>query len=632
MPPLTSQIDELKNAGTTPSVPAELHFAKLVVTWLAERADTAPDAIAVVSEKETLTYKELDQRANQLAHHLQSLGVGSEVITAICMERSTTAVIAALAVLKAGGAYLPLDPGYPADRLAFILKDAQPAAVITQSPYLAKVGGGSWQVVNVDEISTETWNGVYGRPNLEITPASLAYVIYTSGSTGQPKGVEVTHSGLSNLVAWHMNAFGVTAADRATQLSSFGFDAAVWEIWAHLCAGASLYIVPEMVRLSPELLRDWMATQKISISFVPTAVAERLIAMDWSQGTTLRFLLTGADTLHHYPGRLPFTLVNNYGPTEATVVATSGPIGRQRPDKRPPIGWPITNTTIHILNDHLQAVPAGEVGQIYIGGSGVARGYRNRPELTAEKFIADPFNSSPGARLYQTGDLARWLSDGQIAYVGRADEQIKVRGFRIEPNEIVSLLNSHPAVQANAVIAEDDGSGAKRLLAYIVSNGASAPRASELRSLLLSQLPDYMLPSTFIRVDELPITANGKLDRNALPAPSSNNTLQEDEFVAPRTPLEERVTAIIASLLGLEKVGVNENFFLIGGHSLLGTQLIARVRDTFGVDLSLRSIFDLPTPAQLAQEIERLMVAQLDAMSAEQIQQLLHQARAANPQ
>jgi amino acid adenylation domain-containing protein len=632
MPPLTSQLNKLKNAGNAASVPAEQPFAKLVVTWLAERADTTPDAIAVVSEKETLTYRELDQRANQLAHHLQSLGVGPEVITAMCVDRSVAAVIAALAVLKAGGAYLPLDPGYPADRLAFILKDAQPAAVITQSQYVAKVGSGSWQVVNVDDISAETWNGSYGRPNVDITPASLAYVIYTSGSTGQPKGVQVTNSGLSNLVGWHMNAFGVTAADRATQLSSLGFDAAVWETWAHLCAGASLYIVPEIVRLSPELLRDWMATQQISISFVPTAVAERLIAMDWSKGTALRFLLTGADTLHHYPGPLPFTLVNNYGPTEATVVATSGPIGRQRPDRRPPIGRPITNTTIHILDDHLQPVPAGEVGQIYIAGAGVARGYLNRPELTAEKFIADPFTSVPGARLYQTGDLARWLPDGQIAYVGRTDEQIKVRGFRIEPNEIVSLLNSHPAVQANAVIAEDDGSGAKRLLAYIVPNGASSPRASELRTLLLSQLPDYMLPSTFIRVDELPTTANGKLDRNALPAPSASNTLQEDEFVAPRTPLEERVTAIIASLLGLDKVGVNENFFLIGGHSLLGTQLIARVRDTFGVDLSLRSIFDLPTPAQLAQEIERLTVAQLDAMSAEQIQQLLHQARAANPQ
>lgn len=632
MPPFTSQIDEPKNSGNSALVPVELPFAKTVVTWLAERVDTTPDAIAVVSEPESLTYKELDQRANQLAHHLQSLGVGSEVITAICVDRSAAAVIVALAVLKCGGAYLPLDPGYPADRLAFILKDAQPAAVITQSEYVAKVGGGSWQVVNLNDISSQTWSGGYGRPTADVTPASLAYVIYTSGSTGQPKGVQVTHSGLSNLVAWHMNAFGVTAADRATQLSSLGFDAAVWEMWAHLCAGASLYVVPELVRISPELLRDWMLDKKISISFVPTALAERLIAMDWPQGTALRFLLTGADTLHHYPGTLPFTLVNNYGPTEATVVATSGSIGRQRPDRRPPIGRPITNTTIHILDDQLQPVPAGEVGEIYIGGAGVARGYLNRPELTAERFIPDPYSSARGAQLYRTGDLARWLPDGQIAYVGRADEQIKVRGFRIEPNEIVSLLNSHPGVLASAVIAENDPSGAKRLLAYIVSNGTSSPRASELRTLLLSQLPDYMLPSTFIRVDDLPTTTNGKLDRNALPVPNANNSLQEDEFVAPRTPLEERVTVIIASLLGLEKVGVNENFFFIGGHSLLGTQLIARVRDAFGIDLSLRSIFDLPTPAQLAQEIERLMVAQLDAMSAEQIQQLLHQARAANTQ
>lgn len=632
MPPFTSQIDEVKNSGNSASVPVELPLAKTVITWLAERVDTTPDAVAVVSESESVTYKELDQRANQLAHHLQSLGVGSEVITAICLDRSAVAVIVALAVLKCGGAYLPLDPGYPQDRLAFILKDAQPAAVITQSEYVAKVGGGSWQVVDLNDVSSQTQSLGYGRPTADVTPASLAYVIYTSGSTGQPKGVQVTHSGLSNLVAWHMNAFGVSAADRATQLSSLGFDAAVWEIWAHLCAGASLYVVPELVRVSPELLRDWMLDKKISISFVPTALAERLIAMDWPQGTALRFLLTGADTLHHYPGTLPFTLVNNYGPTEATVVATSGSIGRQRPDRRPPIGRPITNATIHILDDHLQPVPAGEVGEIYIGGAGVARGYLNRPELTAERFIPDPYSSGRGAQLYRTGDLARWLPDGQIAYVGRADEQIKVRGFRIEPNEIVSLLNSHPGVLASAVIAEDDPSGAKRLLAYIVSNGSTSPRASELRTLLLSQLPDYMLPSTFIRVDDLPTTTNGKLDRNALPVPNANNSLQEDEFVAPRTPLEERVTAIIASLLGLEKVGVNENFFFIGGHSLLGTQLIARVRDAFGIDLSLRSIFDLPTPAQLAQEIERLMVAQLDAMSAEQIQQLLHQARAANPQ
>ncbi len=632
MSPSTSHIDELRNSGSSVSTPVGSPLEKFVFTWLAERARATPDAVAVVSESESLTYKELDQRANQLAYHLQSLGVGPEVITAICLERSPLAVVAALAVLKTGGAYLPLDPSYPPDRLAFILNDAQPAAVITRSQLLSKAGSGSWQVVNLDDASTPVWSAASEAPSVSLTPENLAYVIYTSGSTGQPKGVQVTHSGLSNLVAWHINAFAVTPADRATQLASLGFDAAVWEIWAHLSAGASLYLVPEVARVSPELLRDWLVANKITISFVPTAIAERLILADWPSGTALRFLLTGADTLHHYPGALPFTLINNYGPTEATVVATSGPIGRQRPDIRPPIGRAITNTVVHILDQRLKPVPAGEVGEIYIGGAGVARGYLNRPELTAERFVPDPFHAANGSRLYRTGDLARSLPDGQIAYVGRADEQIKIRGFRIEPNEIVSLLNSHPAVQASAVVAQEDSSGAKRLLAYVVTDGASSPNASELRTLVLNQLPDYMLPSAFIKVDELPITANGKLDRDALPRADASNTLQEDEFVAPRTPLEERVTAIIASLLGLERVGVNENFFLIGGHSLLGTQLIARVRDAFGVDLSLRTIFDSPAPAQLAKEIEKLMVARLDAMSAEEIQRLLHEARAAKRQ
>jgi amino acid adenylation domain-containing protein len=631
MPPSTSHIDELKKTEG-PTTAAVFQSGKLVTTWLAERADSTPQGIAVVSESESVTYEELNHRANQLAHRLQALGVGPEVVVAICLERSVMAVVAALAVLKAGGAYLPLDPGSPPDRLAFILNDAQPAALVTQSRFAAKAGAGSWKLINLDDDSFPVWTESNGLPHASLTPENLAYVIYTSGSTGQPKGVQVTHSGLCNLVAWHGNAFGVTAADRATQLASLGFDAAVWEMWSHLSVGASLYIVPEDVRVSPELLRDWMVANKITISFVPTALAERLILADWPRETALRYLLTGADTLHHYPGDLPFTLINNYGPTEATVVATSGPIGRQRPDVRPPIGRPIANTTIHILDEQLHPVPAGEVGEMYIGGAGVARGYLNRPELTAERFIRDPFNSSNGAHLYRTGDLARWLADGQIAYVGRADEQIKIRGFRIEPNEIVSLLNSHPGVLASAVVAREETADTKRLLAYVVSNGTHSPSAGELRALLRVQLPDYMLPSTFIRVDELPISPNGKVDRDALPAPDADKILQEDEFVAPRTPLEERVTAIIASLLALDRVGVNENFFLIGGHSLLGTQLIARVRDAFGVDLSLRSIFDLPTPAQLAQEIEHLMVARLDAMSAEEIQRLLHQARAVKGQ
>ena len=360
---------------------------------------------------------------------------------------------------------------------------------------------------------------------------------------------------------------------------------------------------------------------------MPTALAERLILLDWPEDTKLRFLLTGADTLHHYPrSRLPFTLINNYGPTEATVVATSGAIlPHSHPNGRPSIGRPIDNTQIYILDESLASVPIGTVGELYIGGAGLARGYVNSPELTARRFVPDPFSDRPGARLYRTGDLARFLPDGQIAYVGRADNQIKIRGYRIEPDEIVSVLNAHPAVQASAVVAREDGTGNLRLLAYLVMNDHPAVSIGELRSLLLARLPDYMVPALFVRLHALPLTSNGKLDRDALPPPDKTNMLQDQEHAPPRTALEKKMSALVAKLLGLERVGVDDNFFLIGGHSLFGTQLIARIRDSFGVDLPLRSIFDSPTPAQLAQEIERLIVARLDLISEDELQLALQQ-------
>jgi amino acid adenylation domain-containing protein len=630
---IPNAIQRPTDGGATPAVsgptPAD-GKAVLVPGMVAQRAAASPNSVAVVSDSESLTYKDLDCRANQLAQHLQSLGFGPAVVVGICLPRSARAVIAALAVLKSGGSYLPLDLSSPPERLSFILNDARPAVLITESNSASRFGRGSWAVVDLDRDSAEISRKSFEQPVPHATAEDLAYVIYTSGSTGQPKGVQITHASLSNLVQWHLEAFSVTSADRVTQLASLGFDAAVWETWPCLAAGAGLYLVPEVTRLSAELLRDWLVAQKITVSFAPTPLAERMITLEWPQDISLRFLLTGADILHHYPPQnLSFRLVNNYGPTEATVVTTSGTVlPDQRPDVRPAIGWPITHATVHILDKELREVPPGTVGEIYIGGAGVARGYLNHPELTAERFISDPFSAIPGARLYRTGDLARMLPDGQIAYLGRTDDQIKVRGFRIEPNEIVTLLDSHPAVRASAVVGRKDSFGMVRLLAYVVADGREVLGANELRTLLRAQLPDYMVPVAFIRMEELPVNANGKLDREALPEPSADNTLGDEEFAAPRTPLERRVTAIIASLLGLQRVSVTENFFLIGGHSLLGTQLIARLRDTFGIELSLRSIFDLPTPAQLAQEVERLMVARLDAMSADEIHRALHQARA----
>jgi acyl carrier protein len=356
-----------------------------------------------------------------------------------------------------------------------------------------------------------------------------------------------------------------------------------------------------------------------------------LITLEWPASTRLRFLLTGADTLHHYPRPdLPFALINNYGPTEATVVATSGRVLPQSgAERRPSIGRPIDNTTIYIVDESLHLTRSGETGELCIAGLGVAKGYVNSPELTAKKFVRDPFAGRPGARLYRTGDLARWLPDGEIEYVGRVDNLIKIRGYRIEPNEIVSVLNTHPAVENSAVVAREDGTGNLRMLAYVVINQAQAsPSAGELRKLVRAHLPDYMVPAAFLEIPELPLNANGKLDREALPPPENSKMLLDHNYVPPQTALEERLSAVVAELLRVDRVGINDNFFLIGGHSLFGTQLIARIRDNFGVELPLRSVFESSTPALLARKIEELLMTRIDSMDENQIQRALEHSGA----
>ena len=588
-----------------------------------------PGHIALDGSSMRLTYGELDDRANQLAHRLKELGVAPNTVVAVCVRRSPLAALASLAVMKAGAAYLPIDPSYPRERLAFILSDSRAPIVISESAVAGKLPEGNWRLLLLDreDLAGRT-PGALGCT--EIFPDHLAYVIYTSGSTGTPKGVEITHANLLNLVCWYQKAFAVTPDDRATQLTSFGFDAAVAELWPHLAAGASVLFTPEEVRSSPELLRDWLVDHEINIAFAPTALAERLITLDWPIITRLRLLLTGADTLHHYPRLgLPFVLVNNYGPTEATVMATSGRVMASETadaDQRPPIGRPIDGAEIYIVDECLNPVPGGEIGELCIGGAGVGRGYVNSPELTAEKFVPDPFINNPNARLYRTGDRARWLPDGQIEYIGRVDNLIKIQGYRIEPNEIIGVLDRHPAILTSAVVARQDGMENPRLVAYIVLDGAQArPTVTELRELLRSRLPAYMMPAIFMVMPDLPMNSNGKLDRETLPAPVAANVLPDENYVAPRTLLEEKLSALVANLLGVAQVGVNDNLFLIGGHSLFGTQLIARMRDKFGVELPLRTVFESPTPALLAQEIERLMATKIGAMSEDEIQRALKQ-------
>jgi amino acid adenylation domain-containing protein len=586
-------------------------------------AITTPDALAVRAGSNRLTYRELNSRSNQLANYLQTLGVIPGSVVGLCVERTLDFPAAALAILKAGGVYLPLDTKTPKRRLQMMLDAARVPVVLTNSSMEGSLAKDGRKLVALDQCATEIARSSSESPSVNLTPELLAYVIYTSGSTGTAKAVAISHGSLLNLTKWHNRTFGVTAADRATQLASIGFDAAVWEVWPHLVAGASVHLVDDATRTHPEQFRDWLVREKITISFAPTPLAERMLKLEWARETALRFLLTGADTLHHFPpANLPFTVVNNYGPTECTVVATSIALSEQGyGNQRPTIGRAIDNTDVYILDSNMERVSGEAIGEIYIGGAGLAKGYLNDPALTAERFVKNPFSTEAGERLYRTGDLGCFLPDGQIAFHGRVDDQVKIRGYRIELDEVISALSRHPAIRESVVVASANDAGEKQLVAYVVAQ--PFPAISELRDFLAKELPEYMIPATFVSLDSLPIGANGKVDRSALPAPGEENIVREERFLSPRTSTEQRVAAIVGQLLGLERVGVNDNFFYLGGNSLFGTQVIGRLRDAFNVEVPLLRLFDHPTVADLAEEVERLMVAKLDAMSEEEAQRLL---------
>jgi amino acid adenylation domain-containing protein len=575
----------------------------------------APDAVALVAGPEQVTYAELDRQSEQLAWHLKSQGAGRDQLVGLYMERSIALVVGALAILKCGGAYVPLDPNAPVERLALQLRDAAVTAVLTRGGLASRLPSGNWKTVDFDA-ALSAGNGE--APSFEpIQPSHLAYVIYTSGSTGQPKGVEITHASLSNLVAWHLRAFSVTDSDRASLQAALGFDATVWELWPYLATGAAVHIPPDSLRNSPEALRKWLVAERITITFLPTALAERMLQIDWPRDTALRILLTGADALHHRPSaRLPFQLINNYGPTECTVVATSGRVETAEAAKgTPSIGKAIDGATARILDENMRDVPAGSSGELYIGGACLARGYRNQAALTAERFVTLP----QGERMYRTGDLARVLPSGEIEFLGRLDDQIKIRGYRIEPLEIVAALNAHPDISSSVVVAREDQVGEKRLIAYLVMRDDSQLTAAGVRKHLGARLPDYMVPASFVRMVSIPLTANGKADRGMLPAPDAGNTLRDGEFIEPATTVEKRLAAIIAPMLNVERIGLNDNFFFLGGHSLLGTQLITRIQEAFGVELSLLSLFDHPTIQEMAGEVEKLIFAKLDALDGQPV-------------
>ncbi|OPF20219.1 non-ribosomal peptide synthetase [Microcystis aeruginosa KW] len=574
-----------------------------------EQVVKTPDAIAVIDGEKSLTYEQLNQKANQLAYYLQNLGVKTEDLVGICIERSVLMIIGLLGILKAGAAYIPLDPNYPSERLAYMLEDSAVSVLLTQENLVDTLPNYLGTIFCLDQDGKILDHHPQDNLLHPMTSENLAYVIYTSGSTGKPKGVLIQHQSLLNLVSWHQNAFDITTIDRVTQLAGIAFDASVWEIWPYLTAGACLAIVPPDLLTSPKQLQEWLIAKKITVSFLPTPLAETLIPLDWSPNCPLRLMLTGGDKLNDFPPTsIPFTLVNNYGPTENTVVTTSVKI---TPDllteKAPPIGRPISNTQVYILDQYQQPVPIGIPGELYIGGSGLAKGYLNRPELTDSKFIANPFSQKLSDRLYKTGDLVRYGNDGQIEFVGRIDHQVKIRGFRIELGEIETVLNQHPQVKEAIIIAREDQPGVKRLCAYvIVSQNLTV---SQLRLFLQEKLPQYMVPAFFVLLDALPLTPNGKIDRRALPQPALELEDEAALNLSPGTETERILAAIWQRVLGLKNISINDNFFELGGDSILAIQIIAQANQA-GLEITPKQLFSHQTIAQLATVAERVSVNQ----------------------
>jgi amino acid adenylation domain-containing protein len=586
------------------------------------QAQSAPDAIAIECDDQRITYAQLNARANRLAHHLITLGVRPDARVAVCASRSPDLVAGLLAVLKAGGAYVPVDPIAPGARIAQVLADAAPVAVLVDSSTRETLANRLPVHLPVLELDAPraAWRNASDtnlRPHrLGLTPRHLAYVIYTSGSTGTPKGVMVEHRQLVNLIAWHINRFELRSGSRTTCTAGLAFDAAAWEIWPALASGATLLLPPSSVHNDTAALLHWWRAQRIDCAFLVTPLA--MLAIEAGLPPGLRRLLIGGDRFSGLPAPLPASvqLFNNYGPTEATVVASSGLIDRD--ESTPTIGRPIDNARIYLLDENGEPAPLGAPGEIYIGGAGVARGYLNRAELDAQRFLPDPFARAAGdadARMYRTGDLARYLPDGRIVFLGRNDQQIKIRGYRIELGEIEAQLRTHAAVGDVAVIAQDDEQGAPRLIAYLVAQ-ADAPERSALttalRAHLQARLPDYMTPAAFIWLDALPLTSNGKLDRHALPAPGPA-AFDRGAYEAPIGAVETMLAEVWERLLGADRIGRHDNFFMLGGHSLLAAQMISEVRATLGRDLSIRTLFEAPTIAQLSERIDR--GASSDALS-----------------
>jgi amino acid adenylation domain-containing protein len=574
---------------------------KCIHQLVEEQAVRTPDAIAVEYEEERLTYRELNERANQLAHHLRKLGVEPETLVGICVERSLEMVVGILGILKAGGAYVPMDPAYPKDRLAYMLEDTAAPVVLTQERLLAELPPTSARMIALDRDWSKVACEQRDNPTSLTEPKNLAYVIFTSGSTGKPKGVLLHHRGVVNLALEQIERYELDSTAKVIQLASFSFDASVAELLMALIPGGTLCLGKRENLMPGPSLVDFIRRHQITIAtFTPPA----LQVMDSrAQGfESLRTIIVAGDAC---PAELAMSWGRNrrffdaYGPTETTVCAT---VGLWEGEGSPHIGQPIHNFQVYVLNPYLQLVPVGVPGELYIGGAGVARGYLNRPDLTVERFLPDPFSPAPDARMYKTGDLVKWRSVGNLEYIGRIDNQVKVRGFRIELGEVEAAVQQASGVTEAAVIVREDEPGDKRLAAYVV--GSTNTDATRLREGLKKSLPGYMVPSVFVFLNSLPLTPNGKVDRKALARLPAPDNVGGDSYVAPRDPAEELMAGIWQDVLHLSRVSVEYNFFELGGHSLLATQLVSRIQQVFGKTVPVRAVFEAPTVVELTKRVQ----------------------------
>jgi amino acid adenylation domain-containing protein len=604
----------------------DIPLDRCVHQLIADQARLTPEMPAVTDEMQTLSYADLNRRANQLAHHLRRLGVDVDQPVGLCVNRSVDMIVAMLGVLKAGGAYVPLDPEYPAERLAFMAVDARLAALIVHGQTAHLVPSFAGPRVQIDGDWATIAQEDATDPFVQALPTDLAYIIYTSGSTGVPKGVQIPQAALVNFLASMRTTPGMTAQDVSLALTSISFDIAGLEIFLPLTLGSRVVVVSRDVAIDAQQLARVIDESGVTVVQATPATWRALIDTGWRGGPGLK-LLSGGEALSRDLAQALLerggSLWNMYGPTETTiwstihhVVSAEGPIS---------IGRPIANTQIYILDEQLQVVPIGVPGELYIGGAGLARGYRNRPDLTAERFISDPFTQISDARLYRTGDAARYRPDGTIEYLGRLDSQVKVRGFRIELGEIETVLEQHPDVNQAVVVVREDVPGDQRIIAYLIGK-ESTPEANALRAFAQTRLPAYMIPSTFVTLSEFPLTPNGKVDRRALPAPEGD-LVAGTAYVAPSTPEEILMAEVWADILDLPQIGAEDNFFELGGHSLLATKMMSRVRDAFQVEVPLRTLFEAPTLATFA-----LAVAQIKEHAPTQKAPLAPIARSARRQ